>query len=632
METPEEPIKIETMSEVEDLLEHHPYFEERENFTELLQYVEAYCMLKESNEDKEKIKREILSKYDITEATIENWDQDITIPSLIRSLAAHETARCEYEAQFYEDAHLHRLESSQVYEICKPLKEIENPSIEQLSATIENLLSISEHENRILVADLKPYHERGPHWLKRIADSIKENQLEIEGLLNKSQLITSDSETFRIGVDHRTLYIWRCDKDSSKWVNLCAEENVYFYSTKAKRRLIAETCQHLRIEGHVRLSKIISQVSDHPGKLSFNHPLSDLQYTHLYLKGETLHFLLDVTGQSLQDIKHNIHYVGRGNLEKGRIVNPTFQPFEITRTRFFASMICDGHLDKNLILSYSEKNDVRREIVLRHLGRFGYIDYRRVEHNNNVYLYFPAIVGRFMDNWGFPVGDKALQDVSLPKYIMNGTVSVKRAYIQELIPEDGNFYITDSNRGRFQWNRSVVLDAGKKADEYGFRSKISHEEIEFIKSHGQKKDLIFSRPEYPTSAIRLRWGALEQLTDSEDPQIEYLAKQLKSTVIENPSILLEDELRICESLGVTVNHYPVKISYFLKTGRISVSWQAQTALKEDAMRLGLMAPPNDVKKNVAFKQWMLTESDILRKVVERLRTEGINYLSQPCDH
>ncbi|MFX1564927.1 MAG: hypothetical protein ACFFCH_02935 [Promethearchaeota archaeon] len=624
----EEPIRIETMSEFKELLERHPYFEERENFNEQMQYVEAYCMLNE-NKDKETIIQEILSKYDISEGTIENWNQSNSTPALIRSLVTHENARCKYEAQFFEEAKLHQLDSSQIYNIFKPLKETGNLSPPQLSSTIEVLISISENGNRVLVADLKPYHERGPQWLKGIADSIKENQLEIEVLLGKSPLLNSNSETFRICIDHRILYIWRCDRDETKWINFCADENFYFHSAKAKRMVIAEACQHLGIDGHVRLSRIISQISDHPGKLSYNKPLSDLQYSRLHLKGETLHFLLDVTGQRLQDIRHNIFYVGRGNFEKGRIVSPTFQSFEVIRVRLFASMICDGHLDKNRLLSYCEKNDVRREIVLRHLGRFGSIDYRRVEHNYNFYLYFPAIIGRFMEKWEFPIGDKALQDVSLPDYIMNGSLEVKRAYFQELIPEDGNFYITDGNRGRFQWNRTVVLSAGKKTEKYDFKSKISHEEIEFIKRHGQQKNLTFSQPDFPTSVIKSRWGALEQLANSKDSKITRLAKRLKSTIKKNPSTLLEDELRLCESLGVTINHYPVFITYFPQSERVSVSWQAQTASKEDAVLLGLLAPPNDVEKNIALKIWMSTEGDIFKKVAEELRREKIDFLNTP---
>jgi hypothetical protein len=161
----------------------------------------------------------------------------------------------------------------------------------------------------------------------------------------------------------------------------------------------------------------------------------------------------------------------------------------------------------------------------------------------------------------------------------------------------------------------MALRAGKKGDEYGFRSLLTSKLADFIKEQGthdkekQRKVLRFSK--------------LEELAKNPDSVISSKAKELERIIQSNPSRLIEDEIKMVRRLGIETNLNPRVIRHSLRTGRVSVYWQAVTSSMKDAEKWAIVSPPNDMKKRRGVKSWLKNRAATLDETKQELKERGI---------
>ncbi len=195
-------------------------------------------------------------------------------------------------------------------------------------------------------------------------------------------------------------------------------------------------------------------------------------------------------------------------------------------------------------------------------------------------------------------GNKTINNPGLPTGFMGWSDTAKRAYLEDLIPEDGCF-----SGGRFKWSRSHAIYINKQREKYEFHSEIGFAEVEVVKKRGKKlKGLI------PKSILTIR--QLEDLQDDQNSVIAEAAKKLVKVVNESANNLINDETRLTESLGIMIEVYPQNVSYYPRTGRVSVSWAAATDSIDDTIRWAMECPPNDIRKKQSVERW-------LRKTAEK---------------
>ena len=88
---------------------------------------------------------------------------------------------------------------------------------------------------------------------------------------------------------------------------------------------------------------------------------------------------------------------------------------------------------------------------------------------------------------------------------------------------------------------------------------------------------------------------------------------------------MRDEERITSIIGIKIVTTPDQIRYFTKTGRVSVSWQARTANSIEAMKLAIIAPPNDVKKRNFLRGWLRSKSDEVEEICKYLAENNLEF-------
>jgi hypothetical protein len=461
---------------------------------------------------------------------------------------------------------------------------------------------------RFLIADLKPYHESGPRWIRTIAKSIQKHREAIEQLLNQRICLNNHPyQELRLATDNHSLYLWHRNTRPDHWLNLLNHEHFYFDTTNIKTLLIEDAKKHFNTTG-TGLSRITLQLTDHKGDLT--HPqskLGDHTLQRPYLTGESLHLLLDATNRDFKDIQLFITRIGRDThgFKIGGIHNPRF-PQGKERDHLFARLIAiafsDGHIHRqSRQFSYIENNYERREYINNLMKSLGEVYFAHDKRLGADRLNMPVTIGRLLERLGVPAGDKHLSPhYRLPKAIREGSKAVKCAYLEEVIPEDGYFH---THHGpKFGIKRAQILDAGQKADQYDFKSKISIECKEFIIKRGETRQQKI-RDEPTRKVIILVWGKLVALSKSNSITNREIAIQLRKSVEMNPCLLLVDEKQLCESLGIKMSE-KIKEVHLHQSGRISVIWEIHTQNKDDAKRWAKLAMPSSDPKQTEVIEWL----------------------------
>jgi transcriptional/translational regulatory protein YebC/TACO1 len=142
---------------------------------------------------------------------------------------------------------------------------------------------------------------------------------------------------------------------------------------------------------------------------------------------------------------------------------------------------------------------------------------------------------------------------------------------------------------------------------------VGQEEINFIKRIGE--------PEAESWSLAM--GKLGKQKGSMSSEIAQMAEKLYDIVFQNPNRLIMSEKHIVENPGIKVRCVPASVFYHGKTGRVSVAWVIHTASADEAMKLAMIAPPNDVKKRGILQDWLRSIPEDVRKVQAELVRSGI---------
>lgn len=269
--------------------------------------------------------------------------------------------------------------------------------------------------------------------------------------------------------------------------------------------------------------------------------------------------------------------------------------------------LSDGHIHhEKKYFTYIEKDAERRAYVKNLMKAFGdvYITEDKIPSAHR--LNMPVTIGRLLEQYGVPAGDKHLSpNFRLPELVRKGSEKVRCAYLSEVIPEDG--YFDTHGRAKFGIKRAKVLDAGPKAENYDFKSKIPPEIHQFIKFHGEKR-VQQIRDEPPREETILVYGKVKALENSKDPQTKLAARHLRKIIEENLCRLLEDEFALTASLGINMHKTPKEI-HQQQNNRTSMIWEMYTLEESDALRWAQIALPSSNPKRKKVKNWLATQAN-----------------------
>ena len=617
-----EKASIESLKGIEELLARHPHLRNQKGFDEkYIRVLLFYEMKMIMNAEPGVRVSEISRKLNLPYNTVRNWIINRTRPQLMTQLLNNEQMRLRHEARLNPKALLNRIDPSLVHDVVRPLGESRQPSIEVAAETLQQLFSESQRSGRVMFLEMQHYNRGGPKWLNRAAQYIKEHLEQIEPLLN-SQLAADGSITIRLGFVNNKLYMWKRDANPYSYLNMFADELFYFHEADWTQ-LIVESQAHLGLKGRVHLSQLIRQISNYGGNNETRVGRYNIDlYSKSYLASETYHFLVDASGAEHRNSLNLVRRIGFGR----QIHNPQYLEQEILLellARLYATIGSDGSIESDYSVKYYECNHARREKVAETLAQLGEVGLSNLHWYGRLYGFrMPPVIGRLLVRVGMPIGDKVLQGVRLPGFIINGSLKIQLAYLEELLPEEASFTVSRGKYAKIVLNRSVVLYDPNKGNRYEFEQEIERRHAEFIRQFGKMEMRSYGR-EASDQFYVFSLSKLRNLVDSAGRAVSTVASELLDVVLNTPPRYLLDEQRICDSIGIGTKVYPGVIALSERTNRVSVRWCLQTSGQDEAIKWVLLAPPNDVIKRKKTIEWMKQHSDRVGHVKERLRRAGL---------
>jgi hypothetical protein len=321
---------------------------------------------------------------------------------------------------------------------------------------------------------------------------------------------------------------------------------------------------------------------------------------------------MDLSKRDLQSFETIISKITGAN-GKGGIEDPKFpreKDLETTLFRIAAIIVSDCHLRERGLIKYSESELDRIRIVEDIFSMLGNIKFNPTfnKEDNHYDVYFPSVIGRAFIHMGLLAGDKTIQNAGIGLFLDRMSWAGASAFMQELIPQDGSVSI-----GRIDWSHSHALYPGLSDKDYTNLAIISEEEVNFIKNKGERS----------RGSRRLSWGTILDWKNSASSETARIAANLANNILNNPNNLICAEELLSNKLHVKTVPTPDQIRYFTKTGRVSVSWQGRTANSIEAMKLAIVAPPNDVNKRSLLEEWLRSNPDDVEEVCQYYMTKGI---------
>ncbi len=346
----------------------------------------------------------------------------------------------------------------------------------------------------------------------------------------------------------------------------------------------------------------------------FIEPVYDacINYGLKRIRGDFIALMNSISGKNLSNLDGKISKLtkpsGRGGIKNPRF--PEGEKFEVALARLTAIAVSDCHLKPNGTLEYAESEISRIKIVERDLQVWGDITLNpKKRDNENLYLsYFPTPLGVMLMHFGIPSGDKSVQNLGLFPAFNGFSVRAKCALMEDLIPQDG----TISGK-KVQWTHTNVLDAADKAETYGIRPKVEKREIDFIKNYGKREK----------QSWVLNYGTLKELRNSKSDKIRNIARFLWKCVHDNPNRLILDQIEVVKSLGIRYQRKPYAIRYHKRTRRVSVAWTAEPVTILESIKLGMIAPPNDVVKKKIVKEIIKNHPKYVEEAISHLGSHEV---------
>jgi DNA-binding CsgD family transcriptional regulator len=354
------------------------------------------------------------------------------------------------------------------------------------------------------------------------------------------------------------------------------------------------------------------QYLNHLLKRTFPHNRSKTYISVRYnqIKGEYLRFLLNLSSWSTAELEESISEIS-GISGPGGIPNPRFPKMtelEIVLSRIISIVITDSHLRSNGVIIYHEPDIRRIRIVEKYLQIIGDIKLNPIwdERTNHYITTLPAVIGKALLHLGLTPGNKTINNPGLFPSIFNFSWAALCAFLEELIPQDGTV-----KTNRIDWSHSHTLHSGT---EKSFKSLISQEEVDFVIKNGTPYN----------KYRRLSMGRLKKLTKSNNQRTSIIASKLLNHLYQNPNNLIEYEVEIARILGIDLIKEPQSIFYHKRTNSITVSWSARTANINEAIKIAMIAPPNDVKKRKVVRKAILNNPDIVDGILSYYANRGID--------
>ncbi len=497
-------------------------------------------------------------------------------------------------------------DSNHVNRFLKQHKKSDNTSTAYITNAIIDLIQ-NQTANVFFIEFADFVYQYNIDWSSTFQEMIESKRSEIQDELN--HLFDGSVE---IAIVEEILNIWKKDKKTTGFPDVLQDE-LFYFSAEYQKSLIEMTRAKLNHIGLSDLSELVRQITGYSQKAKSGKPriVSGFQESSRYLPGRVLRFFLDVLQNSYSQIQPKVKKIGR----ERQILSPTVletEEFYVLMARLFAIINSDGSLDETFRIHYYEKSSTRRERVKALLKTLGDVQTHDTRDRDGSIGGFrlPNVIGRVLARLGMTVGDKITQGTRLPDFIKYGSPKIQRAYLEELIPEDGWVTIDGDGYARIGWSRGIALSDPEKESRYGALNLVTEKHIELVIGYGDRRVRTYGGKSEDVFWI-LKVSKLNELMNSNDPVIASIANELDWIARTNGPQLLFDEQDLCEANGMkTKTAIPSNISYSFQTARLSVKWQTATSGQEDVAMWGLQAPPNDVTKKKLMK-WMKDHSNLV---------------------
>jgi hypothetical protein len=609
-----------SIEEIDSLLKFHSHLMEHKKFQKRYKDLVAfYKIMQLISKNPDMTARELGRRVNVPDRTVRHWINAERTPRLL-----YELLKCEHRRRidnsFKENEYENTIDDSDANRILAKVERRENIKTDDLAQLIRDLYKLiqSSETNRVFLVNVTEYPK-----LKKGLNTRRE---EILSILSQTSFGLDEDTEIRIAVVHGKLYIHIRNTDPYDWLTVHGNHHMHFADQKLKERLVNATCARLYLSNNMHLSELIREITDFSSRVTISHYYKgtniDLAWhkpNRTYLLGETLRLVLDTLGLSFDDVKDQIEEVSGLRRGISGIKNPTFitgEKLRIAMSRIVASWLSDGHVgtydsERNYAPNYAELSPGRLTQFKDNLRLFGDVYYNeRTSSNTKMKLLaFTKVWSDILVAWGLHHGNKTVQNVGIPDFILNGSSTVKLAYLEELVCEDG-YVETEKSTFRITIVRASPLRAGKNDERYNFESKISDRHVEFLIEHGELDQFL--------QGIRFSWKKLRELMEHESKEISNVAHELAIIILQNTSRLLDNEMRIADEFNITLKPELTSLYYYTRTGRVSIMWEARTATVEDSIRWGLLAKPNDTRKRKAVEDALKKRPNKVKKVREEI--------------
>ncbi|MFW9890183.1 MAG: hypothetical protein ACFFER_18520, partial [Candidatus Thorarchaeota archaeon] len=236
--------RIDSPKKYREALDRHPFVKEHPDFKKLDHEAMVYTKftdLKKRGELPDKLVKDLAEEHKVSKQQLASWLSERKTQELVRNLEIYDKARATHESKLKPEAFEHRIDPSKVYEHFRYLREVKDPSADQLAEAIENMYRKSELTSGVQWGELRPYHGGGPKWLREIAQSIHDHRADVEGALNRRLGLDTDPDArMRLGVLDSKLYLRKEDTSQWNWMNIYKNEVVHFKALDQKNQLVDE--------------------------------------------------------------------------------------------------------------------------------------------------------------------------------------------------------------------------------------------------------------------------------------------------------------------------------------------------------------------------------------------------------
>jgi hypothetical protein len=613
-------VSFESMQDIDRLLKEHS-----DKLPDISKSKYRQCEVYfEVKGDWSKTRKELSEAYGICHGYMGDWRAGKDTPLMARLRELEEERICR---EWAKSSEAHDFANSLKSSSSEQKSTWEQTSLEELSryrvsgervqGQFETLTEVESWTNENLASVIKELCNESPRGFVRYAElndtgwdkqrirdlqgHIRSNQKELQAVVGQ-ELDKSKFETLKLAAIDERLYVWKVKTRDDELIG--AYENQYFYFKNKGdiAKIVGDLQNRFQIEGsmyeaHKHSNRLLRELLSNDEVKIRGEPLNKEGQR---LEGRVLRAYLDVMDMKLSDLEGRIVKITGPNGQAG-IENPRFpegEELEVLKARLAAIIASDCHLRESGRITYNEEHIERVDRVQDILGNLG--DFKlEAKFRKGVYeVHIQNQIGLMMIHEGMTPGNKTLQNPGLPDGFLNWSEMARRAYLEELIPEDGSF---SKSRG-FLWFRNHALYDKEANGRNGFQSVISEKDVQLVREMGNESKGLIDQYE-------LAFGELEKLQWSSHIEHSQAAKKLVTAISDSPNNLIEDEKKLAESLGLQITLSTTSVKYYPKSERVSVKWTAATSTKEDAEHWMDICPPNDDRKRSDAESWRRERSE-----------------------